>query len=194
MRVGNPSYIEIYDNALNKKECDILINQFEKSNQRVGHTSLGYVPQHKKCLELIGPSGVPCFSDNSRISTILQSILIKYVDQYSQQYSHLLANISWWKCNDEYSFQKYDGENDGYKAWHCEHGPGLVCSDRILAWMFYLNNAKSGTEFVQYPTVCAKMGRCVIWPAAWTHVHRGVTPNKGLKYIITGWVSFKNEK
>ena len=99
MRVGNPSYIEIYDNALNKKECDILINQFEKSNQRVGHTSLGYVPQHKKCLELIGPSGVPCFSDNSRISTILQSILIKYVDQYSQQYSHLLDYLTTWKLS-----------------------------------------------------------------------------------------------
>ena len=194
MRVGNPSYIEIYDNALNKKECDILINQFEKSNQRVGHTSLGYVPQYKKCLELIGPSGVPCFSDNSRISTILQSILIKYVDQYSQQYSHLLDYLTPWKYYDFYNFQKYETEDDGYKRWHTEHGPGLVCSDRILAWMFYLNNAKSGTEFVQYPTVCAKMGRCVIWPAAWTHVHRGVTPNKGLKYIITGWVSFKNEK
>ena len=57
--------------------------------------------------------------------------------------------------------------------------------------MFYLNNSKTVTEFVQYPTVRAKMGRCVIWPSAWTHVHRGVTANKGLKYVITGWVSFK---
>ena len=27
-----------------------------------------------------------------------------------------------------------------------------------------------------------------------TKIVAGVTPNKGLKYIITGWVSFKNEK
>ena len=46
---------------------------------------------------------------------------------------------------------------------------------------------------MNYPTVNAKMGRCVIWPAAWTHVHRGVTPNKGLKYIVTGWVTYCTE-
>ena len=190
MRVGNPSYIEIYDNALNKKECDILINQFEKSEQTVGRTSLGYVPEYKKCLQLDEPR----FSDNSLISTILQPILIKYLDKYSQQYSNLLGYITPWKYYDSYSFQKYETEDDGYKKWHTEHSSDEEGSQRILAWMFYLNNAKSGTEFVQYPTVRAKMGRCVIWPAAWTHVHRGVTPNKGLKYIITGWVSFKNEK
>ena len=85
--------------------------------------------------------------------------------------------------------------DSGYKAWHCEHAYAKEYDSlaeaprRILAWMFYLNNAKSGTEFMQYPTVRARMGRCVIWPAGWTHVHRGVIPNKGLKYIITGWVS-----
>ena len=59
-----------------------------------------------------------------------------------------------------------------------------------MAWMFYLNNAKSGTEFRNYPTVGAKMGRCAIWPSGWTHVHRGGTPNKGLKYIVTGCISY----
>ena len=70
--------------------------------------------------------------------------------------------------------------------WHCEHGASN--SNRILAWMFYLNDAKSGTEFMNYPTVQAKRGRCVIWPAFWTHVHKGA-PNKGLKYIATWWIS-----
>ena len=58
--------------------------------------------------------------------------------------------------------------------------------------MFYLNNAKCGTEFMEYPTVQAKIGRLVIWPAFWTHVHKGVIPNKGIKYIITGWASYKD--
>ena len=39
------------------------------------------------------------------------------------------------------------------------------------------------------PTVDARMGRCVIWPAAFTHLHRSELPNKGLKYIVTGWIS-----
>ena len=60
-----------------------------------------------------------------------------------------------------------------------------------MAWMFYLNDAKCGTEFLNYPTVQAKRGRCVIWPAFWTHVHKGQLPNIGLKYIVTGWISFE---
>ena len=54
--------------------------------------------------------------------------------------------------------------------------------------MFYLNDA-SGTEFMHFPTVDAIMGRCIIWPSAFTHMHRSA-PNKGLKYIMSGWFSF----
>ena len=185
MRVGNPSYIEIYDNAFNKKECDILINQFEKFTPTTGMTGMGFTPHIKQCLQLDDTF----LSDGSIISNIVKPILIRYVDKYNQQYSKLLERTGPWKYNDNYSFQKYETEDDGYKAWHTEHGAGEEASHRILAWMMYLNDAKSGTEFMQYPTVRARMGRCVIWPAGWTHVHRGVIPNKGLKYIITGWVS-----
>ena len=30
----------------------------------------------------------------------------------------------------------------------------------------------------------------VLVGAYWTHAHRGVIPNVGLKYIITGWISY----
>ena len=30
----NPDFVEIYDNALSQKECEILINQFEKSDEQ----------------------------------------------------------------------------------------------------------------------------------------------------------------
>ena len=86
------------------------------------------------------------------------------------------------------SFKRFDNEEDGFKKWHCEQGLG-VTSTRILVWQFYLNNAKSGTEFLYYPTVKSKAGRCVIWPASITHYHRS-QPNKGVKYIISGWWSF----
>ncbi len=187
MLVGNPNYIEIYDNALNKKECDILINHFEKSKLYPASTGgLGYRPDLKKCVQLDSP----CFSDNSRISNITLPIVVRCLNRYKEKYNNLLSNSMPWKYADKYSFQKYETEDDGYKAWHTEQAAGEEASHRILVWMIYLNNAKSGTQFMQYPTVRARMGRCVIWPAGWTHVHRGVTPNKGLKYIITGWVSF----
>jgi hypothetical protein len=188
MLVGNPNYIEIYDNALNKKECDMLINHFEKSKLYPASTGgLGYRPDLKKCVQLDSP----CFSDNSRISNITLPIVVRCLNRYKEKYNNLLSNnIMPWKYADNYSFQKYEAEDDGYKVWHTEQSGGEEASYRILVWMIYLNDAKSGTEFMKYPTIRAKMGRCVIWPAGWTHVHRGVTPNKGLKYIITGWASF----
>ena len=59
------------------------------------------------------------------------------------------------------------------------------------AWMIYLNDAESGTEFPYQEIVLQpKQGLCAVWPAYWTHPHKGVTPNRGDKYIATGWINF----
>ena len=33
-------------------------------------------------------------------------------------------------------------------------------------------------------------GKTLIWPAEWTHAHRGTVLKGGKKYIITGWLHF----
>ena len=38
--------------------------------------------------------------------------------------------------------------------------------------------------------VNAEQGKTLIWPADWTHTHRGVGSLTEEKYIITGWYSF----
>ena len=182
----NPDFIEIYDHALSKKECEILINQFEKSDdQSAGTTSDGYKPEEKKCAQLSVN-----LNDQSVISTVVKPHLVSHIERYNEKYRDYLYYTSTWNFYREALLQKYDGKEDGYKVWHCEHNSEKSCSKRIMAWMFYLNDAKCGTEFYDRPTIKAKRGRCVIWPAFWTHMHRGVTPNIGLKYIITGWFSY----
>ena len=183
----NPDFIEIYDDALSQKECEILINQFEKSDEQfIGLTSNGYKPEEKKCMQLCVD-----LNDRSVISTIVKPNLISCIRKYREKYRNQLHQTSAWDLYHEASFQKYDGKEDGYKVWHCEHHPSPeCCSKRIMAWMIYLNDAKSGTEFYDRPTIKARRGRCVMWPAFWTHTHRGVPPNIGLKYIITGWISY----
>jgi len=187
--VSNSDYFGIYDNALSKKECEIIINQFEKSEQGPGKVYLEGVLQEvshlKKCMTLDDSN----FDDGSIITNIVGNQLAKFIKRYDQEQPQLRI-LSRWSLYQGYSIQKYETEDDGYKDWHAEAGSSGPPSNRILAWMFYLNNAKSGTEFMNYPTVRAKRGRCVIWPAGWTHVHRGA-PNKGLKYIVTGWITFE---
>ena len=36
----------------------------------------------------------------------------------------------------------------------------------------------------------AEKGKTVIWPAEWTHTHRGIVAPKETKYIATGWYGY----
>ena len=33
------------------------------------------------------------------------------------------------------------------------------------------------------------MGKTLIWPAEWTHAHKGNIVESGTKYIATGWIN-----
>ena len=185
----NPSFVGIYDNILTDYECKILIDYFESSPKDEGHIVENGVhvldPSVKKCRQLMGET----FSQNKR-SSIIHTPLLSALDKYFKQYPKLKEHINTFGLDDVMSFKRFDNEEDGFKEWHCEQGNLGFTSTRILVWQFYLNNSKSGTEFLYYPTVRAKAGRCAIWPASITHYHRSQLPNKGVKYIISGWWSF----
>jgi hypothetical protein len=82
----------------------------------------------------------------------------------------------------------------GYLDFHTERGS---CqhpnSSRHLVFMTYLNSIKvgGGTKFFHQNTeTIATKGLTVIWPADWTHTHKGITAPEETKYIITGWYNF----
>ena len=78
----------------------------------------------------------------------------------------------------------------GYHVWHCENS-SRDCSRRILTYILYLNDVEEGGEtelLYQSNRIKAQTGRLVLFPAAFTHTHRGNPPLSGSKYIITGWV------
>ena len=189
---SNPSYIGIYDDVLPSHECERLISLFEKSPHAEGKCYAEGTAKvnhdYKKCIELFDGK----FSKGDVITNIFSPYLREGIIKYKKEYPvRDIDTMGSWKCDDVYTFKKYENDDDGFKIWHTEQGP--TTPSRILAWQFYLNNAESGTEFMHYPTIRAIMGRLIIWPAAWTHFHRS-EPNKGLKYIISGWHYYSNEK
>jgi len=187
----NPSYIEIYDKVWNKQECSRLIELFEQSEKQPGVFGIGSSADMKvdvsvkKTIELKNLD----LNNHTEISKIIKNKLTQTISKYYTKYFKSLNSIEPWILESNYNFQKYQSPHDGYKLWHTEHGCSSTSSKRILVWTFYLNDAKSGTEFVNYSTIKAKTGRCVIWPAGWTHTHKS-EKNKGIKYIATGWVSY----
>jgi len=59
--------------------------------------------------------------------------------------------------------------------------------------MIYLNDVMDGghTEFPnQNKKFQPRIGDILIWPAYFTHSHRGITSLTQTKYIMTGWFTY----
>ena len=80
-----------------------------------------------------------------------------------------------------------------YYHWHVDGGPGAF-SERQLVAIWYLNDVPGPggeTEFpLQDVVIRPEQGKLVLFPPFWTHVHRGVTLERGVKYIATTWICF----
>ena len=77
----------------------------------------------------------------------------------------------------------------GFHNWHYEN-TGLQVSARKLVVQLYLNTIEEGgeTEFLYInKRIKAEQGRLIIFPAAFTHTHRGNPPIGQDKYIISTW-------
>jgi len=168
-----------------EKICDEVIEYFESSKDHFKGT-VGGREYNKDLL------------DDTRIN-ITKEVLIKDLEDYY---------ISLDKCLDEYKkryvdsdrVNKYSLQNkiniqkylpgEGYKVWHFEDNGDE--QKRHLVYMTFLNDVDNGgTEFkYQNLTIPAKKGLTLIWPAPWTHTHKGQVSNTQTKYIITGWYNF----
>lgn len=89
--------------------------------------------------------------------------------------------------------QEYE-PGGGFLNLHTERGSCEYPNNtRHLVFMTYLNTIKvgGGTSFFhQNVETIPTKGSTVIWPADWTHTHRGVEAPEETKYIITGWYNF----
>jgi hypothetical protein len=112
----------------------------------------------------------------------LQNCFDEYVSEYDilKDYDLKCTSVKMQKTN----------PGAGYHLWHCEQGRDEA-SSRCLVYSLYLNDIDDAgeTEFLyQKLRIAPKENSMIIWPAAFTHTHRGnvVHGNKS-KYIITGW-------
>lgn len=91
--------------------------------------------------------------------------------------------------------QKTASGSGGYHIWHFEQGSGVSAS-RVLVYSLYCNSLDKEdggeTEFLyQKLRYVPKENSMIIWPASYTHPHRGnpILTEKS-KYIITGWFNY----
>tara|TARA_B100001250_G_scaffold189247_1_gene162554 strand:+ start:4797 stop:5417 length:621 start_codon:yes stop_codon:yes gene_type:complete len=126
------------------------------------------------------------------LQNYISDIDIFYKD-YRNQWEFFGKNIPILQAG-TFNIQKY--EIGGHvKRWHTERD-SISNAHRILAWITYLNDVESEgeTEFLYYDLkIKPEKGKTVIWPAEWTHSHRG-NPTPSIKYCITGWFTLPSEE
>jgi hypothetical protein len=187
-------FIGIYDGVINPEECNRIISCFENMKQ-LGFTrsrqELNEGFAHEKQDEAVTPYGndyIVFPGSNSVVSTLVEKLWECYKD-YSNVYSILNSSSKVGILG--LKIQK-TSPGEGYHVWHYEN-PGRTFSHRQLAFSFYLNTVDEGgeTEFLYLKKrIHSIEGRLVLWPAGFTHTHRGNQPLSGDKYIVTGWIEW----
>ena len=184
----------IYGKFIDKKICDNMIDYFEENKdiQESGKTHSKELDgpientKFKKCTEMFFYYK-NFFKTFPEYDKALHSVLLSY----QKKYKHSDLGQSFYNINTSIKIQKYlPGE--GFYEWHYENDGSRRDGNRHLVFMTYLNDVDDGgTEFLyQKITTKAKKGYTLIWPAQWTHTHKGQISKTKIKYIVTGWYNY----
>lgn len=178
-------------NIENDNICKKIIEIFENREdlQRRGVTGYGKDEKAKKSIDIsLDPKNLS--ESNFKDIKIYFEELFNCYQDYKKQWPFLNDNL---KTLDipTFNIQKYE-PGGHYNLTHCERG-SLQSMHRVFAWMTYLNDVEDGGEtYFDHFNLKVKptIGKTLIWPAEWTHAHRGELLKKGQKFIITGWMQF----
>lgn len=188
-------HIGIFENAVPDDMCDAVITAFDNWNAKK------FTPE----VEEWTATGEEQFQDGA-LSRKDEQLYLEYVDlrmamqlntfigqcfeQYAKHYQGIVQDndpVSSWTTKVQKTVA-----GGGYHKWHCENGV-FMYRDRVLTWMVYLNDIPpengGSTEFLyQKLALHPKKGTVVLWPATYTHMHRGGFLTGSMdKYIATGW-------
>ena len=189
MNFFHNDFIEKYPKLLDKQTCERIISISEEKQINAGAPKYikGVDRNIKDCCQ------ISFYFDNcdlvsNFIYTPLRKCLKHYFDKFNKD-----AVMGWSKIYNGYNIQKYH-PGQAYHKLHCENsGYDKPLLNRNLAWMIYLNNVNDGGETyfpLQKRKLKPKQGDLYIWPAYFTHPHKGLISKTQTKYIVTGWVTY----
>lgn len=186
-----PDFIGVFENAVPNQICDELILKFEELNAAGYSISRqqedGVSKLHKHDDVVFGTENISVIGrvQPDALNLIWTNAYNDYASVFSvlnQMQKHVIT---------EMKIQR-TVVGGGYHAWHCETD-SLQTSRRLFAYTIYLNDVEEGgeTEFLYYhKRIKPKKGTIVLFPAGFTHTHRGNPPLSNTKYIATGWIEF----
>lgn len=185
-------FIGMYNNVYSDGFCNHVISEFERllssnscGNRQTTEGATKIQKQDEFYFLNLKNHNLSQFNGEDPTKIIFNG-LQKCFDDYREEYD-ILKSLDL-RCT-SVKMQKTN-PGGGYHIWHCEQGDEST-SSRCLVYSVYLNdiNDAGETEFLyQKLRIPPKENSMIIWPASYTHTHRGnVVHGNTSKYIITGW-------
>ena len=185
-------FIGMYNNVYQDGFCNHMISEFDRvlseglcGNRQTVEDVKKVEKEDEFYFLNLRSHNLSFFNGENPTKIILQGIQNCF-DDYVNEYDVLKNNHL--SCT-SVKMQK-TSPGGGYHVWHCEQN-NEESNARCLVYTLYLNDIEEAgeTEFLyQRVRIPPKENSMVIWPAAFTHTHRGnVVHGKKSKYIITGW-------
>ena len=181
------SFVYEVQNALPASLCEEIVRRFEEATDehhvgRIGQT-VSEDQSIKRSTDLV-LSGKAHWKDIDRELFRSLAAAMRAVQQKHPFFRGAFKDMG-------YAVQRtLPGE---HYHWHIDGGSHSF-SHRQLVAIWYLNDVAGPggeTEFrYQEVTVKPRTGKLILFPPFWTHEHRGVTLECGVKYIATTWVVF----
>ena len=176
--------IRRYSGAFSKEDCTRIIDgiKFFDQNHLLFYDREKLTREDHKTVNISHDYN---FSASSRIAEEIFPKIKPCVDEYLQAFNvlglrkFLLHDLK----------LKEIPAGGGFHAWHYENG-ALDVAARQFVVQIYLNDDFDGgeTEFLyQQRREESVAGDIIIFPASYTHTHRGNPPFGGDKYIATSW-------
>jgi hypothetical protein len=184
-RLAGEGYYWASQGSLTPDFCKHLIEKFENSEQKAPGTCLGgYLPDIKRSTDLLLTNN-PEFVEEDKV-------LFEALSKGLQEYRNQVPYFPWLDplSDSGYTLQRtLPGE---FFTWHTDASVNLRKGImRAITFIWYLNDVKGPggcTEFVNGLQVQPEEGKMFMFPAELSVVHRGVSPEKETKYIVTGWI------
>jgi Rps23 Pro-64 3,4-dihydroxylase Tpa1-like proline 4-hydroxylase len=181
------SFVYEKRHALPPEACEEMIRRFEAHADEQYLGRIGQMAQEdtsiKKSTDLV-VSGKEHWKDVDRALFYSLGIAIK---EFRETFTYFKGPFK----DMGYAIQRTNpGE---HYHWHIDGGSHDF-SQRQLVALWYLNDVPGPggeTEFLyQDIRIKPEQGKLILFPPFWTHEHRGVTLQQGVKYIATTWVVF----
>jgi len=184
---GPGTFIFEVDDALSPDLCRRIVERFEASEAhhyegRIGQTQIK-ARDVKKSTDMT-VSDKPEWKDVDKIFFRSLAAALKPVRERFPFFRGPFKDMG-------YAIQRTSP--GGFYHWHIDGGSHEF-SYRQLVAVWYLNDVAGPggeTEFLyQKLKIRPEAGKLLLFPPFWTHEHRGVTLEQGVKYIATTWVVF----